>query len=316
MPARVRTALMLLWLPCALAAQGAEDMAGMRSAYAAWLVREDVRGTGVFAYAGVPKTAVGDATRPVDLGGVSASVTALCVAGLVDTGRLDFSESLRDILGRGPDVSVASLITHSSGLVEDITGPLMAGWLNAPDDRAGIVLDLVSVPTGMQGVHVHNDVNYALLSLVIEARGQGRYEDICRRLVLDPVGVRGAGSARMGAAIAWAGWAMSPYDYARLHAHWFGPGTRSGRAPFDYPHVPLGNDDAFYGLGTIFRARAERFDFWQFGGACFPGLFSFGTYAVTWGGAWTVMLAHDGCVDDTARRALDGAMAQAARAGR
>ncbi len=290
-------------------------MSALRSAYASWLVRHDLRGTGVFAYAGVPKTAVGDATTPVELASVSKSITALCAAALVDAGQLDFSESVHDILGRGPDVSVASLVTHTSGIVADITQPLMALWLNTEGNRAGIVLNMMQPPAGPPGAYSYNNVNYALLSLVIEARGHGSYEDICRRLVLEPAGVRGFASPRTGGFIAWGGWMMSPYDYARLHGHWFGPATPTGRTPFDYPHVDVSDGEVFYGLGTVFRRSGQdegHHNFWHFGALCFPGLFSVGSYAVTWGGAWTLMLAHDGCIDDAARRELDAVMAQAA----
>jgi len=224
MQALVRTVVILIWLPVMAAAQGAEEMSALRSAHAAWLVRHDVRGTGAFAHAGVAKTAVGDATTPAELASLGKSITGLCVAALVDAGHLDFSEGVRDILGHGPDASVAALVTHTSGIVADITQPLMALWPNTP-------------------------------------------------------------------------------------------GTRTGRSPLDYPHVAIGEGDVFHGLGTLFRRSdtgAGRYDFWHFGALCFPGLLRVGAYAVTWGGDWSVVLTHKGCVDDTARRALDATMAQAA----
>lgn len=297
-------------------AQDGDRLAAMRAAYADWVVRQGVSGTGAIAFEGRPAMAMGNAAAPVALGSVSKSITALCAAVLADQGRLDFTASLRDLLGAGPDVPVASLVTHTSGIAIDITQPLMGLWLDAQDHRAAMVLDLMKTPTGEPGIHVYNNVNYALLALAIEEASNAPYEDTCRRLVLEPAGVRGAPDARTGAFLSWGGWAMAPLDYARLHAHWFGPESAIGRDPFAYPHVALGDGRAFYGLGTLFAADASRdgrYTFWHAGALCFAGRFDVGTFAVTWGSGWTALLGYRGCVDDAARAELDFVMSRAAR---
>ncbi|MFL4471990.1 serine hydrolase domain-containing protein [Tateyamaria armeniaca] len=315
MLALVRTVLVLMWLPLGVAAQDADRMTALRDAYAGWLVRNEVTGTGAFAYQGAPTTVIGDGSAPVDLASVSKSITALCAAALSDAGRLDFSASVREVLGRGPDVSVASLVTHTSGIVADITQPLMVLWLNTEGHRADIVVNLMKEPVGPAGTYHYNNVNYAVLAMVIEASSGETYEEVCHRLVLEPAGARGEASERSGGFLSWGGWAMSPLDYARVHSHWFGPGNDTGRAPMNYPHVPLGTSGAYYGLGTVFRENHTgdgTYNFWHFGSLCFPGLFSVGAYAVTWGGEWTAVMGYDGCVDDDARRDLDAVMGRAA----
>ncbi|WP_299730020.1 serine hydrolase domain-containing protein [uncultured Tateyamaria sp.] len=290
-------------------------MNAFRQAYADWLVRREIRGTGAIAYRGTPKMAIGDATAPIELASVSKSITALCAAALSDAGQLDFAASVRDVLGRGPDVSVASLVTHTSGIVMDITQPLMALWLNSDEHRAEFVLNLMKDPVGAPGEFVYNNVNYALLALVIEASTEGSYEDICRRLVLVPAGADGGPSPKSGAFLSWGGWMMSPLDYARLHSHWFGAATPTGRSPLDYPHLARGDSGLYYGLGTAFRANHTgdgTYNFWHFGSLCMPGLLTIGTYAVTWGAEWTVMAGYDACVSDDDRRALDSVMGKAA----
>ena len=101
---------------------------------------------------------------------------------------------------------------------------------------------------------------------------------------------------------------MSPMAYARVHGHWFGRATKTGRDPFDYPHVAREQGGFFYGLGTAFRqnhAKDGTYNFWHFGSLCIPGVLNIGAYAVTWGGTWTAVLGYDACVDDEDRRALD-----------
>ncbi|WP_223422959.1 serine hydrolase domain-containing protein [Tateyamaria pelophila] len=316
MQAFVRTVVILMWLPMVATAQDSDRMSAMRAAYAEWLVRNEITGTGALAYQETPVTAIGDATAPIELASVSKSITALCAAALSDAGQLDFSHAVRDLLGKGPDVSVGSLVTHTSGIVADITQPLMVLWLNSDDHRADIVLNLMKDPVGVPGAYAYNNVNYALLALVIEASTGADYESTCRRLVLDPAGARGQASERSGGFLSWGGWAMSPFDYARVHGYWYGPGTNTGRNPFDYPHVALDDAGVFYGLGTAFRASHIGdgiYDFWHFGALCFSGLFNVGAYAVTWAGGWTVVLGYDGCVDRAARRDLDEMMRRAAQ---
>ncbi|MEO0401883.1 MAG: serine hydrolase [Pseudomonadota bacterium] len=315
MQALVRTVLMVIWLPVMAVAQDADRIAALRAAYADWLVRHEVTGTGAFAYEGALVTGVGDATAPVELASVSKSITALCAAVLSDAGQLDFSQSVRDVLGQGPDVPIASLVTHTSGIVADITQVLMALWVDTDGHRADIVLNMMKEPAGPQGVYAYNNVNYAVLGLVIEASAAGTYEQICHRLVLEPAGATGRPSPRSGGFLSWGGWMVSPFDYARMHSYWYGVGSTTGRAPMDYPHVALDDSGAFYGLGTVFRPHHKgdgRYNYWHFGSLCFPALFDAGAFAVTWGNGWSVTVGFEGCVEDAARRDLDQVLSRAA----
>ncbi|MEM6372413.1 MAG: serine hydrolase [Pseudomonadota bacterium] len=315
MQALVRTLILLVWLPVAVSGQTTERVVEMRAAYANWLISNKTRGTGALAYEGQVIKGIRDASTPIELASVGKSITALCAAALWDQGRLDFSASVRDILGRGPDVSVASLVTHTSGIVDDITQPLMLLWLDTVEKRAGYVLDQMDAPRGTAGVYSYNNVNYALLELVIEAVSGASYKVTCRRLVFNPVLASGAPSPRTGGFLGWGGWLMSPLDFARVHSHWFGAATQTGRDPFAYPHIAIGDQGLHYGLGTFFRKNHTgdgTFNFWHFGAQCFPGRLNAGSYAVTWGGTWTAVLGYDACVDFDTMFDLDAAMGRAA----
>ena len=315
MKALVLPLLMSMLLPLAAAAQDADRMNAMRTAFGAWLESNQTSGTGALAFEGAYVSAIGDATAPIELASVSKSITALCAAVLRDSGDLDMAASVRDLLGRGPDVSVASLITHTSGIIEDVTQKLMPDWLDTDERRGSDVLEAMTAPTGVPEQYVYNNVNYALLGLVIEASVSGSYEDTCHRLVMDPVGVTGTPSPRAGGFLSWGGWTMSPRDYSRLHAHWFGPGTTTGRDPFNYPHAQLFENGPYYGLGTVFRPNRTgdgTFNFWHFGALCFPGRMNVGSYAVTFGGKWTAIMGYDACVDFDTMLALDAQIGRAA----
>ncbi|MEO0766214.1 MAG: serine hydrolase domain-containing protein [Pseudomonadota bacterium] len=315
MTMRVLLVLILMWVPSLSAAQDADRMKALRMAYAEWLVRRDITGTGALAFQGVLTTHFGDASAPAELASVSKSITALCAAALSDLGQLEFSDSVRDVLGRGPDVSIASLVTHTSGITMDITQALMPLWVNSDVHRADLVLGLIQDPVGDAGTFSYNNVNYALLGLVIEARATGDYESTCRRLVLNPAGARGQPSPVSGSFLSWGGWSMSASDYARVHSHWFGSATNTGRNPLDYPHVKPDGFGWYYGLGTAFRENHTgdgTYNFWHFGSLCMPGLLNIGAYAVTWGAKWTAVLAYDACVNDDDRLALDSVMGRAA----
>ncbi len=311
--------------PIMAVAQDPVRLGNFQTAYQGWLDRHGISGSAVFVYRGTFQGNVGPAT-PREMASVGKSITALCAAALADAGRLGFDENVRQVLGDGPDVTVANLVTHTSGLVDDITQPLMPEWLDTDGHRARDVLDFVQEPTGEVGDFVYNNVNYALLGLVIEAKTEQPVEDTCRDAVLIPAGAHGRASARSGAFLSWGGWSMTPQDFAKVHGYWFGAGKQSsvpakeqtrpntGIDPLAYPHVALGNG-FFYGLGTFFRANHTgdgTFNFWHFGALCFPERLNVGSYAVTWGGDWTVVATYDACVDDATMLGLDQVMGQAA----
>lgn len=306
--------LVMVWLPVAAAAHDPDRQAAILATYSGWLAENNLTGTGALAYHGEVVAEIGDAHAPVEIASVSKSITALCAAALVDAGKLDFSNTVRDLLGQGPDVTVGSLVTHTSGIIADVTQPLMVLWLNTEGHRADIVLDVMVGPSGPPGEYAYNNVNYALLALVIEAAAGADYERTCHQLVLDPVGATGRASPRSAGFLSWGGWEVSPRDYARVHAYWFGQGAETGHNPMNYPHVALGDTGAFYGLGTAFRENHSgdgTYNFWHFGALCFPGLFSTGAFAVTFGGKWTVVFAYEGCPDRAARRDLDRRIGEA-----
>ena len=296
------------------AAQDAVRIERMQSAFDDWLDQNDAQGVAAVAFEGVQVASLDGgqkADSPAELASVSKSITALCAVSLVEDGLLAYSDTVLGRLGRGPDTSVASLITHSSGLTDDVTQPLMLRTLDTSKDSAPEVLDAIGPADGPVGVYAYNNVNYALLGLLIEDAANEPYEKTCRQRVLDIAGATGAASPRSGASLSWGGWHMMPADYVALHSYWFSTQTDMGRDPFAYPHVEV-VEGVYYGLGTFFRKSRSGHNFWHHGALCMPGRFNIGSLAVTWQSEWSIFVSYDKCVDWNAMTNLDLALGQAA----
>ena len=164
---------------------------------------------------------------------------------------------------------------------------------------------------GTAGTFAYNNENYAILGLVIETVTGEPYDQVCRRLVLDPLGIDSAALDGMwGAHGAWGGWSMSAADYARVVWATFGPDTAIGAAPEAWPSVDAGG--ARYGMGVLWRAMRGRTFFWSSGMLCWAGEGN-GGYFASYGGEWLVVTLYADCLAGTDRlRDLDAALFRAA----
>ena len=310
-------AFCLLLLPCGVGAQSIPDR--LETGFRVWMQEAGAeRGAIAIWRAGQPQRAVGinmPADAPVELASLSKAITALCVAHLIETGSWTRDTTAREVLRRGPEgLTVAALLTHSAGIGPDQTQGTMPFWLDSGEDRmeeaARTALDRDS-QAGTPGTYAYNNENYAILGAMIAAETGRAYADACAGAVLLPAGVSTAGpSPRTGGMAAWGGWEMSVNDYARLLNWAFGPGGKIGRAPDRWPSAEMGGG-AFYGMGMTQRAFRGAMNYWHFGQLCFPGELNAGSYAVSWMGDWSVVVAHDACADWDAMVRLDAALAAA-----
>ncbi|MEP1537105.1 MAG: serine hydrolase domain-containing protein [Paracoccaceae bacterium] len=198
--------VVIVWLAHGAAAQDDARIERMQTVFDSWLGQNKSQGVAAVAFKGVQVASLDGGLKPdtpVELASVSKSITAICAASLVKDGMLAYSDTVLGRLGRGPDTSVASLITHSSGLVVDVTQSLMLRTLDKPKDSAPDVLDAIGPAEGAVGVYAYNNVNYALLGLLIENAANAPYEDTCRHRVLEPAGATGTASPRSGASLSW-----------------------------------------------------------------------------------------------------------------
>lgn len=303
-----------LWATIGQAEERAEAII---AAYGAWLDSVDAEGVIALRYAGEPVADVSfgwPVDRPIELASVGKSITAACIHRLVEDGAVSYDASFADVVGRGPNVTIAQLVTHASGLRKDSTQKDMPGWAGDAPHRAADVLDRViarDAPDRGPGRYGYNNENYALLGLVVEAVTGDSYERACRARVLTPLGLQAEASPIAGAYLPWGGWVMRADDYAAWHAQWYGPEGPLGQTPLDHPHVELAQG-IYHGVGSFVRPTAEGGNHWYFGALCLPGRINIGSYAVTWGGGWTLVAGYDACVtwDDMAR--LDQTLVRAA----
>ncbi|WP_193749885.1 serine hydrolase domain-containing protein [Shimia sp. SK013] len=252
-------------------------------------------------------------TQPFEMHSLSKAVTGVCVAGLVGAGQVKYSDTVGQILGesvtfkdkRVSQVTVAQLLTHTSGLKPDSTQRDMGKWLGSTKPRHDAVIATVARRKKQQGVpgrFFYSNENYAVLGKIIEVASGRSYLQTCGKYVPG-----GKASSLTGGFAPWGGWKMSVESYAAFHSKNFGATSKIGRAPSRHANAGLGGG-AHYGLGTFWRPSGGRFNFWHFGKHCFRGRLMAGSYAVSWMGKWGVVAAYDVCTSDRQNGALDEAM--------
>ena len=140
--------LMLIFSGLPLAAQDQATVQRMTTAFEGWM-QANAASEGALAiwFQGKPVVThalgMGDET-PMEMASLSIAVTAICVSQLVQDGELAYSDSFKDLIGRGPDVTLAQLVNHKSGLFPDQTQGVMWLWaLSGKTDKSWAVLDIV-----------------------------------------------------------------------------------------------------------------------------------------------------------------------------
>jgi CubicO group peptidase (beta-lactamase class C family) len=317
--------------PGATAQTAAARQQGQRmvTAFRAWANRWNVPNAALVVMHGDDMT--GSAGRgsytpsaPVPLASLSKAITAVCVARLVDQGRLRFDDRLDRLLPqllaahpprdtRVRSITVAQLITHTSGLGADLAldpaalargaGGLLRTTLTAP---------LHAAPGRS---FRYSNAGYLLLGLMIEARTGQSYETACRNRVLAPLGITRA-SLHPDWRIAgpFGGWRMPLTDYARFLTHYLPGRTRITTPPGRWPRFDLGSG-RFYGLGAYSRRRGSDTLHWHagsFSGQIGRNRISHSAWFMILGPRLRYVVADAPQVSAEARRDLERAMLAAA----
>lgn len=238
----------------------------------------------------------GEATsNAVPLASLSKAVTGVCVAGLIDRGRLSFDTPLSQALARTftrlgapadprfPLITIGQLLVHRAGFDradggDPVTGRLAAYLRTATATSPSIDEQMKWVmrrrlPLAPGERYAYTNAAYLVLGAVIEEASGQDYESYCRNATLAPLGVEGAAlDPRWRILASYGGWRMPLADYGRFYQAFaqgsptgnpaIGPAARRWMMQPDGKQVGGG---AHYGLGTLVRPTMGGGNFWHWG---------------------------------------------------
>ena len=319
----------LAWVLAAVASAGAQTADGIEQAWRGWMSKHG-RTTGALAVVhggrAVREAAMGQDTVEgrVPVASLSKAITAVCIAGLIERGRLSFETPLSQALartmarvGRPVDprlsaVTISQLLVHRAGLPnKDVANAPLAAYLRthtaartAFDAQLGWIFrtELASQP-GTR--YVYSNAGYLILGAVIEETSGRDYESYCRETVLLPLGARDAElNPAWRIMSSYGGWRMPTADYGRFYQA-FAPGNPAigpqARAWMMSPDGKRVGGGVHYGLGTFVRPIATGgANFWHWGAwtyelrGAYDGTLSasYSAFAVRLGAIDTNMVAH------------------------
>lgn len=332
----------------------AETAADIEAAWRSWMTKHGHTGGlavlhrgRVVSQSATGRTAVG---APVPLASLSKAVTGVCVAGLVERGRLAFDTPLSQALARtfarvGPPadprlaaVTVGQLLVHRAGFDradggDPATGPLGAYLRHATatqpsfdEQTRGVLRRRLPLAPGER--YAYTNAAYLLLGDVIEDASGQDYESYCRDTVLTPLGVRQAALDPAWRILgSYGGWRMPLADYGRFYQAFaagnpaIGPAARRWMMSPESKQIGGG---AHYGLGTLVRPTPGGGNFWHWGSWTFrldPAFdgrlnISYATFAVRWSALDVNVAVYMDAVppDGEARNELDNALGRAVAA--
>lgn len=154
---------------------------------------------------GVEARGVGDAggnievtaDTPFVIGSTSKSFTALAVMQLVDAGRVDLEDPVRDYVpelklahGQPVDaITVRDLLQQTSGLDDLSGGPLLASAADGTPLAAIAELRDAELASAPGETWLYANVNYVLAGLVVERASGQTYADYVQREIFTPLGM-------------------------------------------------------------------------------------------------------------------------------
>ncbi len=241
-----------------------------------------------------------DANDPAPVASLSKAITGICVAKLVEAGKLTYQASLNEIMPElDSDVSVASLLKQTSGYTRDVTQkPLeyigrdqeYLEWVSEQEINVERDADMI-------GRFHYNNANYAMLGAIIRKVTGSSYEAACNELVFQPIGITDVELNKSWRIMSsWGGWRLSVVDYVKFLNVYFKKNKVMGTSPEALPHHDVENGIR-YGLGYLFRqGRNGSFNFWHQGAWDYEWdneAARFGAYFAKLDNGWTINTNHN-----------------------
>lgn len=243
------------------------------NSWEAWLKKHDVTKAAIavsFNSKTVAEFGLGrEFTTPAPVGSISKSITGICIAKMVETGSISFDEALKDYISvLDSTVPVKSLLKHTSGYTRDIT--------QRPDKYIGRDLEYLGwvsekeISKGRDesqiGKFNYNNSNYAMIGAIISFVSGKTYEETCKELVFEPIGITNVYlNPEWRIMSSWGGWMISAQDHLRFINAYFGKDNILGKNANSFPNHEFGNGVS-YGMGYLFRnGRHGGTNFWHDG---------------------------------------------------
>jgi len=277
---------------------------------AALAAMKDGRLIKTFSYGGM------DPAQPAHIASLSKAITAVCVAGLIDQGRLSFKAPLGSAIpaafrryGEPADprfkrITIEQLLMHRAGLARESRAHRNQNLGGA--FRSALKIPLEENPGGPMS---YSNVGYITLGIVAETLTGQDYERYCGSAALAPMGATGSIDPVLRHRTSNGGWLVSAIDYAKFiqvfdqSSHLLGPVTRGWQ---DALH-----GDEVYGLGTRIR-RMPRGRMFYHGGSAAPDQYGerSGAYTMKFPNGWTTVITFEGDPRGSdLRRRLESAVA-------
>jgi CubicO group peptidase (beta-lactamase class C family) len=207
-----------------------------------------------------------NAATPAPIASLSKAITAICIAHLVDAGRLSFTAPLGSVLARTfarlgqpvdprfRSITIEQLLMHRSGLPREVPRAVRGAPAR---DLAGSFSMILATPLDSDpgGEMVYSNIGYITLGMVIQAITGRDYESYCRDVVLRPMNASGTVHPLLRQRASSGGWQVSAIDYARF-IQVFEPGSRAlGPLGRQWQEARTGNPA--YGLGIRMQRTAQ-----------------------------------------------------------
>lgn len=275
-------------------------------------------------------------TTVVPIASLTKAITAMCIANLVDAKKLNYTDKASDLLkafftdkdtkiadARANNITVEHLLRHTSGFTsgvgnDPVAPPWAAGITNTASAdvafaKAQLAKNLDRVPG--TGTNNYNNVNYALLGMIIKEVTKQTYETHCTQSVLTPhrfsVVRIGAGIPALGA---FGGWEMSAEQYADfIYSHYRKLSTSAETFMNNSMTAGYG-----LGVGVVKNTKGGRnilhFGNWPGGNKPAPPTTpaQFSSYFAFWDNDLVVAAFYDTAINTTKQDALHKAITAAA----
>ena len=212
------------------------------------------------------------ATQPAPIAGLSKAITAVCIARLVDEGRLSFTAPLATVLAptfrklgepvdpRFKAITVEQLLKHRSGMRRNAppegASPRTMSETFSKVVRAPLEWD---ADTRMS----YSNIGYLTLGMVAEAVTGEDYETPFRRTVLEPMKAFGAIAPELRWRAPNGGWQVSAIDYAKFMQVFNAGSDLLG--PLSRAWITAQVDNGRYALGTFVQRTANGITYWHSG---------------------------------------------------